>query len=49
MSKYNQEDNIRYCPDWLAPEKAGLSKKNSHAMGVLEEDVLQILPQVQSQ
>jgi hypothetical protein len=45
MSKYNQEDNI----DWLAPMKAGQPKKNSYELGVSEEDVLQIVPQVQSQ
>ena len=34
MSKYNPEDNIRYCPDWLAPKKAGRPKKNHRELGV---------------
>ncbi len=35
MSMYNPEDNIRYyCPDWLAPKKAGQPKKNHSELGV---------------
>ncbi len=34
MSKYNPEEDIRYCPDWLAANKTGRPKKNQRALGV---------------
>ncbi len=34
MSKYNPEDSIRYCPDWLAPRKSGRPKKMQRELGV---------------
>ena len=37
MSKYNQEDDIRYCPEWMAGNKAGRPKKNmERAPGVID-------------
>ena len=36
MSKYNPEGDIRYCPDWLAPNKAGRPKKNQRKIGVAD-------------
>jgi hypothetical protein len=33
MSKYEPEGDIQYCPEWLAPSKAGRSKKNERKMG----------------
>ncbi len=33
-SKYNHEDNIRYCPDWLAPKEEGWPKKTQRELGV---------------
>jgi hypothetical protein len=36
MSKYNPEGDIRYFPDWLAPNKAGRPKKNQRKIGVAD-------------
>jgi hypothetical protein len=33
MSKYEPEGDIQYCPEWLAPNKAGRPKKNTRIMG----------------
>jgi len=36
MNKYNAEDDIRYCPSWAAPNKAGRPKKNQHGLSVAD-------------
>jgi hypothetical protein len=36
MSKYDAEDDIRYCPEWLAPKKAGRPKKNQRILSVAD-------------
>jgi hypothetical protein len=36
MSKYDPEDDIRYCPDWLAANKTGRPKKNQRAQGITD-------------
>ena len=33
MSKYDPEGDIQYCPEWLAPNKAGRPKKNARKLG----------------
>ena len=37
-SKYTPDDQIRYCPDWAAPKKAGRPKKDAkRKLGVMDE------------
>lgn len=36
-SKHNQENDIKYCPEWVSANKAGRPKKNmEHAPGVID-------------
>ena len=41
MSKYNQEDDIKYCPEWVSANKVGRPKKNiERAPGVIDRIVV---------
>ena len=36
MSKYDPEEGIRYCPDWLGAKKTGCPKKNQRKMRITD-------------